>query len=171
MNHPLPEITLRALEPDDLDFLYDIENDRQLWDVGATNVPYSRSVLTEYIVNNAADIYTDKQVRLVMQNSNGERVGLLDIFNFDPRHARAEIGVVVAKPFRRNGYAAAALKQALHYSKQICHLNQVYALVDCQNIPSRALFEKVGFVHTADLKKWLQKDDFFCDAWMMQFFL
>ena len=38
-------IRLRALEPEDLDELYQIENDRRLWDVGLTNVPYSRFAL------------------------------------------------------------------------------------------------------------------------------
>ena len=35
-------IHLRALEPEDLDMLYQIENNRELWSVGVTNVPYSR---------------------------------------------------------------------------------------------------------------------------------
>ena len=29
-----PNIRLRALEPEDLDFLYQIENDDQLWETG-----------------------------------------------------------------------------------------------------------------------------------------
>ena len=33
---------LRAIEPEDLDLLYQIENNTELWQVGATNVPYSR---------------------------------------------------------------------------------------------------------------------------------
>ena len=37
-----PTITLRALEPEDLDALYAIENDTEIWDVGHTNVPYSK---------------------------------------------------------------------------------------------------------------------------------
>ena len=41
----LPAIRLRAIEPEDLDLLYQIENDSSLWDVGTTNVPYSRYTL------------------------------------------------------------------------------------------------------------------------------
>ena len=33
------KIRLRALEPEDLDILYAIENDADLWNVGITNVP------------------------------------------------------------------------------------------------------------------------------------
>ena len=60
------KVTLRAMEPEDLDLLYRIENDRQLWDVGSTNVPYSRYVLHDYIANSSGDVYTDRQVRLIV---------------------------------------------------------------------------------------------------------
>ncbi len=166
-----PKLRLRALEPEDLECLYNIENDVELWDVGATNVPYSRLVLSAYIANSTADIYTDKQVRLVMDDGEGSVVGLLDIFNFDPRHSRAEIGVVVAKPYRHLGYAEVALTQAIGYSRKICHLNQLYAVVDSQNLLSIQLFKKVGFKHTANLENWLHVDNSFRDAMLLQFFL
>ena len=40
-----PKVRLRAIEPEDLDTLYKIENDRTLWGIGPTNVPYSRFAL------------------------------------------------------------------------------------------------------------------------------
>lgn len=54
-------ISLRAMEPDDLDLLYKVENDQELWEVGATNVPYSKALLRDFIMNATGDIYTDKQ--------------------------------------------------------------------------------------------------------------
>ena len=67
-------VKLRAMEPEDLDMLYMIENDRKLWDVGVTNVPYSRYVLHDYIANSSGDIYTDHQVRLIIEKGVGETV-------------------------------------------------------------------------------------------------
>ena len=122
MTEQLPIIHLRALEPEDLDSLYNIENDEDLWDVGVTNVPYSRFVLSAYIANSTADIYADRQVRLVIEDEHHCTVGLLDIFNFDPRHSRAEVGIVVARRFRHLGYATAALLHAVDYSRKVCHL-------------------------------------------------
>ena len=95
------KIRLRALEPEDLDFLYEIENDESLWEVGGTNVPYSRQVLLDYITTATADIYIDKQVRLIVENEQQEAVGIIDLMNFDPRHQRAELGIVI-KPQIRN---------------------------------------------------------------------
>ena len=91
----LPKIILRAMEPEDLDVLYKIENDTSLWGVGVTNVPYSRYTLHDYIANSVGDIYTDKQVRLMIDNEQGQTVGIIDITDFDPRHRRAELGVVI----------------------------------------------------------------------------
>ena len=63
---PLPTVNLRALEPEDLDLLYRIENDDELWAVGVTNVPYSRYLLHDFVSSSSGDIYTDKQVRLII---------------------------------------------------------------------------------------------------------
>ena len=61
-------VVLRAVEPEDLDMMYDIENDPDVWNVSNTNMPYSRFALHEYIANATGDIYTDKQVRLIITN-------------------------------------------------------------------------------------------------------
>ena len=82
---------LRALEPDDLDILYNVENDVALWAVGNTNAPYSREVLRQYLLSTTCDIYTDKQLRLVVETHGGEAVGMVDLLSFDAMNARAEV--------------------------------------------------------------------------------
>ena len=86
------------MEPEDLDLLYRIENDPGLWGVGATNVPYSRYVLHDYIANAAGDIYTDHEVRLIIENRVGETVGIIDITNFDAKNQRAEVAETSKPP-------------------------------------------------------------------------
>lgn len=54
-------IRLRAMEPEDLDLLYHIENDRSVWGVSSTNVPYSRYAPHDYVAHAQNDIYTDKR--------------------------------------------------------------------------------------------------------------
>ena len=99
------------MEPEDLDLLYAIENDRALWDLGATNVPYSRYVLHDYIANAKNDIYADGQVRMIIENEGGEVVGLIDMMNHDAKNNKAELGIVVMNRYRRQGYASAAISQ------------------------------------------------------------
>ena len=78
------DISLRALEPEDLDLLYQVENDVSLWSVGVTNKPYSRYALHEYIASASGDIYVDHQVRLMICNRDGDTVGMVDLMNFNP---------------------------------------------------------------------------------------
>ena len=80
------EVRLRAMEPEDLDMLYHIENDRSLWNISATNVPYSRYALHNYIADAKNDIYIDGQLRMMIENREQEIVGVIDLVNFDPKH-------------------------------------------------------------------------------------
>ncbi len=165
------QLRLRALEPEDLDFLYSIENDESLWDFGCANVPYSKYSLNNYILNGTCDIFADKQMRLLMENGERMPVGLIDLFNFEPKHLRAEVGIVVAKNYRHSGYGHRALQQIVAYARHTLHLHQLYVIVDNENTYSKKLFEGVGFTVGATLKDWVLKDNHYVDAVMMHFFL
>ena len=130
-------VKLRAMEPEDLDFLYNMENDHEVWNVGNTNVPYSRYVLHDYIANATNDIYHDGQVRLIVENEEGKTVGMADVFDFNAQHRRAEISIVINRNYRQRGYAEAAITQIAEYSRRTLHLFQLYAIVAENNNPSR----------------------------------
>ncbi len=57
-------ITLRAVEPTDVDCLYIWENDPSLWPHGSTRAPLSRFQLSEYATGYDADPYSARQLRL-----------------------------------------------------------------------------------------------------------
>ena len=164
-------IIMRAVEPEDLELLYKIENDFNLWDVGVTNVPYSKYMLHEYMSNITGDIYTDKQVRLMVENEKGEVVGIADIVDFNPSHCRAEVGIVIMKEHRKKGYGTAALNYIKKYASQILHLKQIYAIVPNDNERSLKLFRKACFESGATLKNWLYDGEKCKDATIMQYFL
>ena len=110
MNTSKPSIHLRAIEPEDLDLLYRIENDVKLWNVGATNVPYSRYTLHDYVANSSDDIYADRQVRMMVENEQHQVVGIADVVNFDPSNCRAEVGLIILNDFRRQGFGSSTLE-------------------------------------------------------------
>jgi len=164
------EVKLRAMEPEDLDLLYRIENDQQLWDAGPTSVPYSRYLLHNYIATAKGDIYADQQVRFVAENRVGETVGTADITNFDAKHRRAEVGIVIARQHRRQGYGTAILQQLADYALHVLHLHQLYAVVATDNVISQQLFEKAGYNYVSELKEWLYDGEKYHDAVLMQIF-
>ena len=162
---------LRAIEPEDLDLLYQIENNHKLWQVGTTNVPYSRYTLHDYIATSSDDIYADRQMRLIVESDKGEAVGIADLVHFDPQHLRAEVGIVIQSDYRRQGLATAAVEALCDYAVRIIHLHQLYVIVDVDNQAALSLFEKVGFKTQNRLKEWLFDGKKYHDVVLMQRFL
>jgi diamine N-acetyltransferase len=162
-----PVVTLRAMEPEDLDLLYQIENDKNLWGVGATNVPYSRYVLHDYVANSSGDIYTDKQVRL-MVDCQQQTIGIVDLINFSPKHCRAEVGMVLMPSYRGKGLGEMILQELAQYAKTVLHLHQLYAVIGVDNAPAIHLFEKIGYSAGRVLTDWLFDGTHYQDAVLMQ---
>ena len=161
-------VTLRAIEPEDLDLLYRIENDKELWDVGVTNVPYSRYVLHSFLSNTTSDIYVDKQVRLVIENEAHQVVGLADLMSFDPKNSRAELGLVVLREFRNKGYAREAVLRLQEYAINTLHLHQIDAVIPVENEASLQIFSKLNYQITAHLSDWLFDGVRYHDAVVVQ---
>lgn len=158
-------VTLEPLEPEDLELLYTIENDREMWSVGNTNVPYSRYALKEYIANQQYDIFADKQLRMVIRDKElTKSVGLIDLFNFSPEHSRAELGLAILKAEQGRGYATEAIRQMLRYANEVLHLYQVYCIVPADNAPSLTMLRTSGFGNEATLPGWIQTAEGFKDA-------
>jgi len=164
-------IRLRAIEPEDLDLLYSIENDTRLWNVGTTNVPYSRYTLHDYVATSADDIYADRQVRLMIENQQGETVGIADLTHFDPQHLRAEAGIVIMDAYRRHGYATETVGALCDYALRVLHLHQLYVIISVTNKAALQLFERSGFERQAVMKDWLFDGRKYIDAVLMQIFL
>ena len=147
-------ISLRPVEIEDLELLYRLENDMESWHAGDHLNPLSRFFLEQYILNAANDIYVDKQLRLVITRKSGEAMGIIDLFEFDPHHRRAAVGIIIAREARGQGYANEALKMLITYADKVLQLKQLYCGVDGENHKSLRLFTQNGFEHTGTRKAW-----------------
>jgi diamine N-acetyltransferase len=162
-------IFLRAAEPEDLDLMYLIENDTLLWAVGRTNVPYSRYALRQFIEQNSNDINTDGQVRLVIAlNENRNAIGFVDLQNYDPRHRRAEVGIVLLPEWQHQGLASEVLAVLERYASKHLFIHQLYALVSVNHVAAQALFSNAGYKNTATLQHWLNNGEEWQDVMMYQ---
>src|SRR5512137_1331368 len=105
------EVKLRALEPEDLELLYEWENNESYWAISNTISPFSRFTLKRYLENSHKSIYETGQLRLMIDHiSEKVTIGTIDLFDFDPYHKRAGIGILIAnEDYRRKGYASMAL--------------------------------------------------------------
>ena len=151
------EIKLRPLEPEDIDLLYEWENDMTIWEVSNTLVPFSRYILEQYILNSKQDIYESKQLRLIIETQAGQAVGAVDLFDFDPFHQRAGVGILIHNVSeRRKGFAHDALVLLCQYANEILQLHQLYANISNDNSASIHLFEKCGFEFAGCKKDWIR---------------
>ena len=147
---------LRALEPDDLEFLYALENDSTIWGVSDTLVPVSRHALREYLEHATADFYVVRQLRLVITTEIGSpAVGVVDLFDYDPLHQRAGVGITILAGARRHGYARQALELLKNHARDVLRLHQIYATVGADNAASLKLFRAVGFRRVGMRHGWL----------------
>jgi diamine N-acetyltransferase len=150
-------ISLRALEPTDLDFIYAIENNQDIWEVSNTNTPYSKFLIQQYLENAHQDIYEAKQLRLVIcKNKDFNAIGLIDLFDFDPKNRRAGIGILIQNPEDRyQKLGSEALELLINYAFQDLNLHQLYANIGTENSPSLRLFTTFGFEKIGVKKQWL----------------
>ena len=162
-------ISLRAMEPSDIDVLYQWENNTENWKVSSTQTPFSRKVLEEYIANAHQDIYSVKQLRLMICEAQGNPIGCIDLFEFEPNHLRAGIGILIAdKEDRRKGYASDALELLIDYCFETLNLHQLYCNITIDNEPSVLLFQKHGFLITGIKKQWVRDGAKYKDELMLQ---
>ena len=166
------KILLRAPEPQDVEVLYLWENDPEIWKISNTQAPYSKYVLEQYILNSHEDIYKVRQLRLMIDLIGGENpnvtIGAIDLFDFEPAHHRAGIGILIDKNARKAGYATEALDLLVDYCFSILHLHQIYCNIGVDNVQSLALFQKFGFQIIGVKKDWIFTDNQWQDEYILQ---
>ena len=155
------EINLRAPEPEDLELLYGWENNTSHWIISNTIVPFSKYTLKRYLENSHKNIYETGQLRLMIDHiSDGKTIGTIDLFDFDPFHKRAGIGILIAdEAYRRKGYASMALKCLVDYCFGTLQLHQLYCNILSNNCESMDLFRKTGFIEAGIKKDWVKTND------------
>ena len=161
-------LRLRKIEPSDLPFLYQWENDATMWADSDTHNPLSRHDLHQYIENTTGDIYRDGQLRLIIEDSqlstlnsqlSTKIVGCIDLFDFDARNRKAAIGMYIAPDARGRGVGKQAVQLLLDYAFNFLHLRMVYAIISVNNVACSRLYEQMDFLPSSPLRSWTLEGD------------
>ena len=163
-------VKLRALEPEDIDILYSWENDMKIWNVSDTLTPFSKYILNKYIENSHLDIFQLKELRLVIEEIKTKKpIGLIDLFDFDPYHSRAGVGILIYHDEKRQtGFATSALDLFIEYSFNTLGLHQLYCNIGANNKASLKLFSNFGFDIIGTKKDWRKTLDGWEDEYVFQ---
>jgi len=151
-------VTLRKIEPDDLPYLYQWENDAAAWEDGNNHNPLSQQDLRDYITNSTGDIYKDGQLRLIIMHENCT-IGCIDLFDLDPRNLRAAIGMYIAPAYRGKGLGTAAVRALEDYTFGFLHLRTIYAVIAEKNRACRAIYAQLNYQPSTPLKNWTVEGD------------
>jgi len=160
-------IRLRALEPEDLDWLFAIENNELFWEISSTIQPFSKVLLARYIENANQDFYSAKQLRLVILYKE-KPVGLLDLFEYEPQDHRAGLGILILPEFESKGIATTAIEIGVNYGFSILQLHQIYVNITADNTRSIALFKKLNFQLVGTKKEWIYTQGTYKDELLFQ---
>lgn len=162
-------VRLRAMEPEDLEFLYRWENDAELRAYGNTLVPISRSQLKEYIDKSSQSLMDIGMMRLIICLPDDDTpIGAIDLYDYEPFHRRVVVGLFVIPEYHRRGIAEESLRLLTVYVLDYLRLHQLVAYISKSNKPSQALFEAVGFEHTATLQEWMWNGRDYSDVFLYQ---
>jgi len=162
-------IYLRALEPEDLEFIHTIENDESLWELSNTITPYSKFLIKQYLEHSHKDIFEVKQLRLVISNYEDKALGMIDLFDFDFKNSRAGVGILVKETKDRQlGYGKEALQLLINYSFTHLGLHQLYCNISEENKASIKLFTSQGFNKIGLKEDWNYVDGTYKNEYIFQ---
>ncbi len=138
-------VILRSVDSSDIDtlLLWENANNEPLY--GVFEEQYSRDDVTQFVENQQRySLAETEQLRLMICSHEGERLGCVDLTEYDGEKAFVSI-LIVGLDNRRKGFAENALQLLINYSESL-GLRTLYAHILPENSPSKNLFEKMGFV-------------------------
>lgn len=164
-------IKLRGVEPEDVSFLFEIENDVAIWKVSETSIPFTRKTLREY-AESVHDIYTQGQYRFIIESVEDHiPVGMIDLYDFNAFHRRAGVGILILEEYQGRGLAFDAIQVLINYASQVLDLNQLFCSMHESNIASAMLFERTGFVNIGRRREWFRTKNGWEDELLYQLIL
>jgi Acetyltransferases, including N-acetylases of ribosomal proteins len=102
---------------------------------------------------------------VICNTKNDEAIGCIDFYDFDPKHHRVGIGIIIfSKEDRNKGFAKQSLDLVCNYAFESLKVHQVFGIISEDNIPSIKLFEKAGFERTGIKKDWIYSSGTYKDV-------
>jgi len=163
------KIYLRAVEPEDAAFIFDVENDETLWELSHTQTPFSKHTIQQYVQNAHKDIFEVKQLRLIIEAEKNKPLGMIDLFDFDFKNKRAGVGILIkSNKNRQQGFGTEALHLLTQYSFNKLDLHQLYCNIAEDNEQSLKLFQNAGFQKVGLKKDWNYSNGTFTNEYLLQ---
>ena len=137
-------IILRSVDFSDIDTLLLWENSNSEPLYGIFEERYTRDDIAKFVLlQQHYSIAETEQLRLMICSHDGERLGSIDLTEYDGRKAFVSI-LIFDVHNRHKGFGYSALQMIMEYAKDL-GLRSLYATIMPDNTASIQLFEKAGF--------------------------
>lgn len=146
---------LRPLERVDLQFVHELDNNASVMRYWFEE-PFA--TFTELQALYDQHVHDQTERRFIVE-SNGDKVGLVELVEIDYVHRRAEFQIIIAPQHQGHGLASRATQLALEYGFKVLNLYKLYLVVDTENKKAIHIYEKLGFEREGELK-----DEFFVNG-------
>ena len=138
------KIVLRSVDSSDIDtiLLWENSNNEPLY--GLYEEQYTREDVAQFVENQQRySLAETEQLRLMICSHEGERLGCVDLTEYDGK--KSSVSILIFDLYnRRKGFAENALRLAVDYAKSL-GMQTLYASIFPDNLPSISLFKKLGF--------------------------
>ncbi len=143
-------INIRDLEEKDVDFLYSIENNENLWKYGSERIVFSKLLLLEYIKNSKLGVEINRQIKFIIDLKDCP-IGIIDIYDY--HKDSASIGIFIIDEYRNKGYGKESLELLKCYCKTKLMIKKLFCCIDIHNLNSVKLFMSTGFKEKSIFKE------------------
>lgn len=147
---------LRAMEREDIELMYRIDNNTSDWGDTSVTTPTSRGALEMYVLTSDPDPFRSGQLRLIGCDTDGKAVAIIDLYEISGVHRHAKTGISVCPELRGRGIATSLLAETAEYCRDILNLRIISAEILTSNTASLRAFEKAGFRHCGSIPGWIQ---------------
>lgn len=106
-------------------------------------------------------------LRLIL-DVDGDPVGAVDLFDYDPFTKRAGVGIMIEEKHRGKGWSKLALETMEHYAFKTLNVENLYAHVPIINDASLRLFSSRNFREVGVLMRWVWWEGEYVDAKIFQ---
>lgn len=158
------DIAIRLPIISDAETILSWENNPDNWEVSDNDSPYSLEDIIQ-LIESFQISQNPEQLRFII-HSNDILLGAVDLFDINYENKSGAIGILIAEDeFRRKGYASKAL-ELVEIEAINLGISRLSALIHSENIKSRKLFEKMGYLIHSKSENGDQTDTIVVEKWV-----
>jgi RimJ/RimL family protein N-acetyltransferase len=113
--------------------------------------PYTRADAEAYFEHSAKEAAEGRAINLLAVDEEDRLLGSFGLMELDREPGYGEIGYWVAAEARGRGVATRAVRLLADWAREELRLTRIEVLPHKDNLPSRRVAEKAGFVATGEL--------------------